>query len=76
MQTNLSLADLQADPERLLMDTEAAPFRGGSPATLARDRWANTGMPFLKLGRKIFYRAGDVLAWVEARRVQTHQEAA
>ncbi len=76
MQPNLSLADLQADPERLLTDTEAAPFRGGSTATLARDRWANTGISFLKLGRKVVYRAGDVLAWVEARRVQTHTEAA
>jgi hypothetical protein len=75
MQPNLSLADLQADPERLLTDTEAAPFRGGSTATLARDRWANTGMPFLKLGRKVVYRAGDVLAWVSARRVQPQQVA-
>lgn len=76
MQTTLTLADLQADPERLLEDTEAARFRSGSTATLARDRWANTGIPFIKLGRKVFYRAGDVLAWVEARRVQTQQQAA
>lgn len=75
MQTKLSLADLQADPERLLTDVEAAPFRGGAVATLARDRWANTGMPFLKLGRKVVYRAGDVLAWVSARRVQPQQVA-
>ncbi|MCP5138785.1 MAG: DNA-binding protein [Chromatiales bacterium] len=76
MQTNLTLADLQADPERLLTDTEAAPFRGGTTATLARDRWANTGIPFLKLGRKVAYRAGDILAWVQTRRVETHQQAA
>ncbi len=74
MQSKLTLADLQTDPERLLDDTEAALFRGGSTATLARDRWANTGIPFLKLGRKVAYRAGDVLAWIEARRVQTYQQ--
>lgn len=69
MNANLSLAELQSDPDRLLTDAEVARFRGGSTATLARDRWANTGIPFLKLGRKVAYRAGDVLAWVESRRV-------
>ena len=67
----LSLADLEGDPERLLDPKQACPFRGGTEATLARDRWAGTGIPYLKLGRKVYYRAGDVALYVRGRRVVT-----
>lgn len=75
MATILTLTDLSTDPDRLLTAEQAAPFRGGSPATMARDRWAGTGIPYIKLGRQPWYRAGDVLAWVSARRVQPQQVA-
>jgi hypothetical protein len=29
-----------------------------------RDRAAGTGCPFVKLGRRVLYRAGDVEAWI------------
>ena len=44
-------------------DTIAA-VRSCSPALLERDRWAGTGVPFLKLGRAVRYRKADVLAWL------------
>ena len=73
MQTILTLADLQRDPERLLDEDETAGFRGCSKATMQRDRWAGTGIPYVKCGRKARYLARDVLASVMATRVQTNQ---
>ena len=66
--TPLSLALLDEDPDRLLIETEVAPWRGGGTDTLARDRWACRGIPFLRLGRRPVYRAGDVAEWVRGRR--------
>jgi hypothetical protein len=37
---------------------------GCSEYKLERDRWAGTGVPFLKIGRKVKYRKADVLTWL------------
>lgn len=71
-----SLANLRQDPDRLLTQQETAPFRGGSVKTLERDRWAGQGIPYLKLGRRVVYRAQDVIDWVEAQRINTTRSAA
>ncbi|GEM_PF-1093977 len=71
MQSITTLAALQTDPDALLTPEQTAPFRGGTLATLARDRWARAGIPYVKLGRRPFYRAGDVLEWIKSRRVTT-----
>jgi predicted DNA-binding transcriptional regulator AlpA len=38
---------------------------GVSPAWCERGRWAGYGPKFIKLGRLIRYRKGDVLTWLE-----------
>lgn len=36
-----------------------------SEAKLERDRWLGNGIPFLKLGRSVRYRKGDVTKWLQ-----------
>lgn len=52
----------------LLSEQEAAELLTVSPGTLSV--WRSTGryaLPFLKVGRKVRYRRGDLLAWLESR---------
>ena len=43
----------------------------GAVQTLARWRHEGKGPAYSKSGSRIVYRGADVLAWLEARRVQT-----
>ena len=61
-----NLAGLPADV--LLDDTQAAAALGLKPATLSV--WRCTGrysLPYLKIGRLVRYRAGDLAAWLATR---------
>ncbi|WP_131782780.1 helix-turn-helix domain-containing protein [Legionella gresilensis] len=40
-----------------------------STQLLERNRWAGTGIPYLKIGRKVLYRKSDVLAFLEQQRI-------
>ncbi|STX50976.1 Uncharacterised protein [Legionella busanensis] len=40
-----------------------------STQLLERNRWAGTGIPYLKIGRKVLYRKSDVLAFLEQQQV-------
>lgn len=42
-----------------------AAIRDCSLATLERDRWVGTGVPFIKVGRLVRYRKSDIRAWLE-----------
>lgn len=56
----------QIDP--LLNDLEAGPYIGVSPRTLAV--WRSTGrynVPFVKSGRKVYYRKSALDAFLERR---------
>lgn len=62
---------LQASRE-LLDERAAAAVLDVAPGTLSV--WRSTGrynLPFLKVGRKVRYRRGDLLAWLEARTRET-----
>lgn len=51
-----------------LLDTpRAAAYLGLSPHTLATIRVRGGGPPFVKLGRRVMYRASDLEAFIEAR---------
>jgi len=53
------------DPCAMLTDDEAACLLGVQPSTLARWRmrgWPN--VPYVRMGRIIRYRRGDVDAWI------------
>lgn len=49
----------------LFSQLTVAAIRDCSLATIERDRWAGTGIPFLKIGRAVRYRKADICAWLE-----------
>lgn len=52
----------------LVDERQAATLLGVSPGTLAV--WRSTGrysIPFVKIGRNVRYRKGDLDAWIESR---------
>ena len=51
----------------LLDEKEAAALLRVSVAKLQRDRWAGTGMPFIKLGRTVRYSKQALLDCCEAQ---------
>lgn len=67
----LSIANLKQDPDRLLKQRDLCQLLEKSEAWAERQRWAGTGPGYIKLGRSVRYRAGDVLDWIEAQRVPT-----
>lgn len=59
-----------------LYDTEAAaPYIGHRPPTLHRWRVEGYGPPFIKLGRKVFYRRADLDAFLDSHVVTSTSEA-
>jgi hypothetical protein len=59
--------DVGLDDE-LVPEVEAAHVVRQKPATLTTWRWQRRGPPFVKLGRRVFYRRGDLHAWIAAQR--------
>ena len=66
--TRIRSADLLSRPN-------AAERIGLSPATLAKLAVVGGGPRYLKLGRRVVYRASDLDAWVAARSVANTAEA-
>lgn len=58
--------------------TMVAAIRDCSLATVERDRWAGTGVPFVKCGRSVRYRKIDILNWLDkhtsAQSTTEHQQ--
>lgn len=60
------LQEYEHAPDWALFSQETlAAIRDCSLATLERDRWAGTGVPFVKMGRLVRYRKADVQTWLE-----------
>ena len=55
----------QAPDWALFSQETLASIRYCSLATLERDRWAGTGLPFQKIGRLVRYKKADIHAWLE-----------
>jgi predicted DNA-binding transcriptional regulator AlpA len=55
------------DPDVLLFGAEAAYLAGLSVRTFEALRLKGGGPPFVKLGRAVRYRRGDVLAWTAGK---------
>lgn len=51
---------------RLLNADAASDYLGIPKATLAKMRWAGEGAPYVKFGRKIYYRKEDLEAWIDS----------
>jgi hypothetical protein len=58
-----------ADPDTLLTEDAAARFLKLSVRTLQAWRCRNMGPAFVRVGRAIRYRYGDLTAWLQANTV-------
>jgi hypothetical protein len=59
----------------LINEIEAAQMRCQSVRTLQMERLRGTGCSYVKLGRSVRYRRGDVLSYIKARIVSSTTEA-
>jgi len=62
-------------PPLLLTPKEVSEALGVATQTLAKWRSDGTGMPYIKLGGAVRYRADEVAAWVDANTVVTEVAA-
>ena len=53
-----------------LTEKQVSESTGISQKTLSQHRWKSTGLPYSKFGRSIRYKFDDVLAFMEAGRVE------
>ncbi|TLF58472.1 helix-turn-helix domain-containing protein [Nocardia cyriacigeorgica] len=54
----------------LLTGRQTAEYIGVSEDTLAQDRYLGRGLPYVRVGRRIRYRASDIAAFLEANVVK------
>jgi hypothetical protein len=66
---------MMTSEDDLINEIEAARMRGQSVRTLQMERLRGAGCPYVKLGRSVRYRRGDVLAFIKARIVTSTTEA-
>jgi hypothetical protein len=60
-----------ADPETLLNTDELCRVLGKSKSWAERHRWAGTGLRFYRIGQTPYYRAADVVRFIDDSRVET-----
>ncbi len=53
----------------LVSEAEYADLRGASLRTIRNERCARRGPPFVRLGRRVFYRTNAVQEWLAGREV-------
>jgi hypothetical protein len=59
-----------ATPRRLLLTgKEVSKLTGRAEQSLANDRTARRGLPYVKMGKSVKYLFSDVLAYIKARRI-------
>lgn len=59
---------MNAIPERLLKEAEAAELLGVKPSTLRRWRWAGQPPGWVKVGTAVRYDSAEIAAFIEAGR--------
>jgi hypothetical protein len=59
---------ISINPDELVADTIVAAELCQQPNTLTAWRNQGRGPPFIKVGRKVFYRRCDVASWLAAQR--------
>lgn len=55
--------------DALMDENELADYLGITANKLQRDRWAGTGLPYIKIGRCVRYRRSDVEAYLASHTV-------
>lgn len=60
------MQEYELAPDSALFSQETvAAIRNCSIALVERDRWAGTGIPFIKTGRLVRYRKKDIREWLD-----------
>ena len=63
-------------PRRLLLTPkEVAELIARAEQSLANDRCARRGLPYVKIGRSVRYKLADVLSYAAARRIDPEADA-
>lgn len=70
MKIKISRLDLITEYEHapdsaLFAQETVAAILNCSLATIERDRWIGSGIPFIKIGRLVRYRKSDIRLWLE-----------
>ncbi|WP_156664391.1 AlpA family transcriptional regulator [Mycobacterium sp. 852002-51613_SCH5001154] len=58
------------NPDALFLPSHVAEHRHMSENALAQERFAGTGPCYVKLGRRVYYRASDLKAWLDANLIK------
>jgi Helix-turn-helix domain len=56
------------DKSELMEGENAAKYLGVAPATLTTWRHRKYGPAYFKVGRLVYYRAADLMAWLQSQR--------
>ncbi|PPD05836.1 MAG: hypothetical protein CTY28_15935 [Hyphomicrobium sp.] len=56
---------VKIDPDALYSEAEFAAIVRKKPDTIRRERCTESRFPFIKYGRRVFYRGSDILAGLE-----------
>jgi hypothetical protein len=62
------LPDL-SDMPAVMDSKQAGPFFGKSAAQLANDRYLGQGLPYVKVGARVYYLRSDIETYLAAHRV-------
>lgn len=55
-----------AAPEELWTPKQTASYLNTTEGTLSTERYLGRGLPYVKIGRRVRYRASDVRAYIDA----------
>lgn len=58
------------NPDLLYPPKDVAEYRHTSETALAQERWGGVGPRYLELGKRVFYRASDLKAWLDDNTVE------
>lgn len=64
------LNEFESAPDSTLFNQQTvAAVLNCSTQLLERNRWAGTGVPYIKIGRKVLYRKSEVLYFLQQQKV-------
>lgn len=58
------------NPDTLLLPRDVAAFRRTTTNALAQERWRGRGPRYVRDGRRVLYRAGDLADYIAANTVE------
>ena len=61
---------MQNQQQRYINEKEVARITGRGLQTLRNDRHRGRGLPYIKMGRSVRYSLEDVIAYMEARKIE------